>query len=182
MRLYLKYNIEKACRVILMEQLEKIDFKYTLEGSGIVQFPTPVPMHQYNLLQRELHKYGIELVDNQKAILVHKIKVTIMSMLHKFDLPLVKISTYLANELNENYRTLSAVLTEVCHMSIESFIIIGKIEMVKQLLITENLSFTEISFRMNYSSVGYLSNQFKKITGFSPTDFQKVIQNRRYIN
>jgi len=179
MNLYLKYNFEKTCRVILQEQLDKFDFEYTIVGSGAINFKENIPMQQYVLLQQELSHYGIEIIDNQKAILVQKIKATILSMLNENSMPLIKISTYLSEKLNENYRTLSNVFTEVCYISIESFIIIQKIERVKQLLINENLSLTEISFRMNYSSVAHLSNQFKKITGFTPTVFQKVVHNKR---
>ena len=182
MNLYLKYNFEKTCRVILQEQLDKFDFEYTIAGPGAVNFQENIPMQQYIMLQRELSRYGIEIIDNQKAILVQKIKAAILTMLEKDNMPLIKISTYLSESLNENYRTLSNVFTEVCHISIESFIIIQKIERVKQLLITENLSLTEISFRMNYSSVAHLSNQFKKITGFTPTVFQKVVHNKRTLS
>ena len=179
MKLYLSYNFDKACRMILQEQLDKFSFKYTLEGPGMVHFTDNIPMHDYKLLQQQLQHYGIEIIDNQKAIMVQKIKAAILAMLAEKDMPLIKISTYLAKQLNENYRTLSNVFTEVCHISIESFIIIQKIEKVKQLLVNESLSLTEISFLMNYSSVAHLSNQFKKITGFNPTVFQKVLQNKR---
>lgn len=179
MNLYLKYNFDRTCRVILQEQLDKFDFKYTIAGVGTVNFQESIPMDKYVLLQNQLRHYGIEIVDNQKAILVQKIKAAIMAMLEEDNMPLIKISTFLSEKLDENYRTLSNVFTDVCHISIESFIIIQKIEKVKQLLITENLSLTEISFRMNYSSVAHLSNQFKKITGFTPTVFQKVVQNKR---
>lgn len=179
MNLYLKYNFDRTCRVILQEQLDKFDFRYTITGAGTVNFQDTIPMEQYALLQQQLNNYGIEIVDNQKTILVQKIKATILAMLEEDNMPLLKISTYLSEKLNENYRTLSNVFSEVCHISIESFIIIQKIERVKQLFITENLSLTEISFRMNYSSVAHLSNQFKKITGFSPTVFQKVVQSKR---
>ncbi|MEL1244987.1 helix-turn-helix domain-containing protein [Flavobacterium sp. DGU11] len=179
MILYLKYNFDKTCRVILQEQLDRFGFKYTIVGTGAVNFEDNIPMEQYVLLQKQLNHYGIEIVDNQKAILVQKIKAAILSMLEEGNMPLIKISSFLSEKLNENYRTLSNVFTEVCHISIESFIIIQKIERVKQLLITENLSLTEISFRMNYSSVAHLSNQFKKITGFTPTVFQKVLHNKR---
>lgn len=179
MTLYFKYNFDKTCRVVLQEQLDKLNLKYTISGPGIVSFRENMPMSQYEILQQQLYYYGIEMVDNQKAILVQRVKATILSMLDESNMPLIKISTYLSEKLNENYRTLSNVFTEVCHISIESFIIIQKIERVKLLLITENLSLTEISFRMNYSSVAHLSNQFKKITGFTPTVFQKVVQNKR---
>ncbi len=179
MNLYLKYNLDTTCRVVLKEQLDKFDFTYTITSAGTVHFKDSIPMNQYTILQQQLYHYGIEIVDNQKAILVQKIKTAILSMLEEDTMPLIKISTYLSENLNENYRTLSNVFTEVCHISIESFIILQKIERVKKLLITENLSLTDISFRMNYSSVAHLSNQFKKLTGFTPTVFQKVIHNKR---
>ena len=92
----------------------------------------------------------------------------------------LKISTYLSEKLGESYRTLSQVFSEVTFISIENFIILHKIERVKQLLLTENLSLTEISFMMNYSSVAYLSQQFKNITGVTPTAFQKIMKQKRY--
>ncbi len=91
----------------------------------------------------------------------------------------LKISTYLSEKLDESYRTLSQVFSEITFISIENFIILHKIERVKQLLMTENLSLTEISFMMNYSSVAYLSQQFKNITGVTPTTFQKIMRQKR---
>lgn len=179
MNVHVKYNIDKTCRVILEEILDNLGFSYSIAGQGTVSFEEAIPSQQYAALQQQLNRYGIEIIDNQKAILVQRIKATILSMLEENNMPLIKISSYLSEKLGENYRTLSNVFTEVCHISIESFIIIQKIELVKALLINENLSLTEISYRMNYSSVAHLSNQFKKITGFTPTVFQKVVQNKR---
>lgn len=182
MNLYLKYNFDKTCRAILEEQLDKFNFKYTIASTGTVQFHDNVPMDEYVKLQKQLSRYGIEIIDNQKAILVQKIKAAIRRMLEDNDLPLVKMSTYLSESLGENYRALSNVFSESCHISIESFIILQKIEIVKKLLVREGLSLTEISYRMSYSSVAHLSNQFKKITGFTPTVFQKVFHNKRTLS
>ena len=182
MNLFVKYNLETTCRVILQEQLDKFNLDYDITGMGCVQFANSIPMEQYNQLMQTLKKYGIEIIDNQKAILVQKIKETILNMLQYNDMPMVKISTYLSEKLGESYRTLSQVFTEVCHISIESFIIIHKIELVKQLMLQENLSLTEISYRLHYSSVAHLSNQFKKITGLTPTTFQKIVHHKRSMN
>lgn len=183
MNLFVKYNLETTCRMVLQEQLDKFGFNYNISGIGCVQFRDSIPMKEYQKLTAELKKYGVEIVDNQKAILVQKTKEAILSML-RYDnsMPLLKISTYLSEKLGESYRTLSQVFSEVCHISIESFIIIHKIELVKHLLINENLSLTEISYRLHYSSVAHLSNQFKKITGFTPTAFQKLVRHRRSLN
>lgn len=179
MNLYLKYNFEKTCRAILQEQLNKFNFKHVISDSGCVHFLGPVPTSEYIRFHEELARYGIEVVDNRKAILVQKIKKLIISMLDNYDMPLVKISTYLSEELKESYRTIAQIFSDVCHVSIENFIIIHKIEKVKQLMTVENLSITEISYKLNYSSVAHLSNQFKKNTGFTPTTFQKLAAYKR---
>ncbi|WP_341695246.1 helix-turn-helix domain-containing protein [Flavobacterium arundinis] len=138
-------------------------------------------METYDKLIDSLKKFGIEIVDNQKSILVQKIKNAIIEMLYaNKGVQSMKISSYLSEKLGESYRTLSQVFSEVTFISIENFIILHKIERVKQLLLTENLSLTEISFMMNYSSVAYLSQQFKNITGVTPTAFQKIIKQKRY--
>ena len=180
MNLFVKYNLETTCKMILQEQLDKFNLDYTITGMGCVKFHTIIPMDVYAELNDQLRKYGINIIDNQKAILVQRIKETILSMLQYADnMPVMKISSYLSEKIGESYRTLSQVFTEVCHISIESFIIIHKIEMAKQLMVSENLSLTEISYRLHYSSVAHLSNQFKKITGLTPTTFQKIVKHKR---
>ena len=180
MNLFVKYNLETTCKKILQEQLDKFRLKYTITSMGCVKFHNPIPMEQYYELTTELNKYGIEIIDNQKAILVQRIKEAILDMLQYSDnMPVIKISSYLSEKLGESYRTLSQVFSETCHISIESFIIIHKIELVKQLMVGENLSLTEISYRLHYSSVAHLSNQFKKITGLTPTTFQKIVRHKR---
>jgi len=180
MNLFVKYNIETTCRAILQEQLDKFGFDYTITSMGCVKFHNSIPMEKYQILTKELNRYGISIIDNQKAILVQRIKETILAMLHYSDnMPVVKISSYLSEKLGESYRTLSQIFSETCHISIESFIIIHKIELVKQLMVSDNLSLTEISYRLHYSSVAHLSNQFKKITGLTPTTFQKIVKHKR---
>lgn len=179
MNLYLKHNIDKTCRVILQEQLDKFGFEYKLIDRGNVYFPKPIPISQYIKLHDALYRYGIEIIDNKKVILVQKVKLLISAMLTNDDLPVMKISAFLSTELQENFRTISHIFTEVCYISIENFIIIHKIELVKQLLMIDHLSLTEISFKLHYSSVAHLSNQFKKVTGLTPSIFQKLAHRKR---
>lgn len=180
MNLFVKYNLETTCKAILQDQLDKFGLNYTITSMGCVKFHSNIPMEKYHNLTKELGRYGIEIIDNQKAILVQKIKEAILTMLQYNDnMPVMKISSYLSERIGESYRTLSQVFSEVCHISIESFIIIHKIELVKQLMVGENLSLTEISYRLHYSSVAHLSNQFKKITGLTPTTFQKIVRTKR---
>lgn len=180
MNLFVRYNFDTTCRIILQEQLDKFNLDYTITGMGSVLFHAPVPGEVYTMLTDRLKHYGIQIIDNQKAVLVQKIKEALLSMLqYSENMPLIKMSSYLSEKLGESYRTLSQIFSEVCHISIESFIIIHKIEIVKQLMVSENLSLTEISYRLHYSSVAHLSNQFKKITGLTPTTFQKLVKHRR---
>jgi len=180
MNLVIKYNFERTYKVILQEQLDKHGLDYDFTSAGCIKLASKITEQQYNCLIESLNHYGIDIIDNQKAIIVQKIKHIVREMLNKDNgMPLIKISTYLSECLNENYRTISAIFSDVCYMSIESFIIFHKIEIVKQLLLRENLSLTEISHKLQYSSVAHLSNQFKNLTGFSPTTFQKITINKR---
>lgn len=179
MNLHLRYNFDKICRVVVQEQLDNFGIKYWLSDSGCVYLKESIPESEYVRLHAALSHYGIEIIDNKKAILVQKVKASIIGMLDKGDMPLVKISAFLADELNESYRTIAQIFTEVCHINIETFIILYKIERVKHLLTVNDVSLTEISYRMNYSSVAHLSNQFKKITGLTPSTFQKLARNKR---
>ncbi|WP_294824515.1 AraC family transcriptional regulator [uncultured Flavobacterium sp.] len=179
MNLYLKYNLEKTCRVILREQLELLEIDYTMLGSGNIVLCPNTGKEAYAALIERLNHYGIEIVDDKKALLVRKTKDAIIEMLNSKDLPAHKISNYLSEKLETNYRSISQVFSEVCCISLESFIIIHKIERAKKLLTNEGMSLTEIAFALHYSSVAHLSNQFKKITGLTPTAFHKVVMHKR---
>lgn len=180
MNIYLKYNIEKLCRSVLHNKLSGTGIAYNLNSDGSVTFPVGICREKYHELLEDLRNFGIEVVDDHKAILVQKVKSLITDILYKNNaLPILKISAYLSDSLNENYRTLANVFSEVCHISIESFIIFNKIELVKKLLLQDCISLTEISHRLQYSSVAHLSNQFKNVTGLTPSGFQKLSISRR---
>jgi len=179
MNIYLHYNLDKVCRVVLQEQLDKFAVKYSLSDTGCVHFHENLPDVTYVNIHKALNSYGIEIIDDKKGILVQKVKASIGRMLDQCNMPLVKISAHLADELGENYRTIAQIFTEVCHVTIENFIILYKIERVKQMLAINDASLTEISYKMNYSSVAHLSNQFKKITGLTPSTFQKLTRSKR---
>lgn len=180
MKIYLKYDMMNVCRNILQEQLEKLGFTYTLEGIGELELMEPNDNDAIKQLVESLNKYGIEVVETQKSIIVQKIKDVISEMVFMEDeLPAVKISTYLAEKLDMRYTYLASLFSTVTYTSIENFIILQKIERAKQLIITEDLNFTEIAWKLNYSSVAHFSTQFKNATGLTPTAFQRIIQKRR---
>lgn len=133
-----------------------------------------------NLFSKLLDPYGIEIVKNQKTILIQKIKDTIVDMVFNENISVnVKSSVYLSEKLKYSYGHLSTLFSEVTYTSIENFIILQKIEFAKQLIISNELSLTEIAFKLNYSSIAHLSSQFKNITGMTPSAFQRVIIKRK---
>lgn len=180
MKIYLKYDMMTVCRTILQEQMEKLGLTYSLEGIGELEIKEPGTDEQIKQLMDALAKYGIEAVETQKSIIVQKIKDVITEMVFMEDeLPALKISSYLAEKLNLRYTYLASLFSAVTYTSIENFIILQKIERAKQLIITDELTFTEIAWKLNYSSVAHFSTQFKNATGLTPTAFQRIIQKRR---
>ena len=120
------------------------------------------------------------MLNSQKSQLMQRIKDAIVEMIFEKDkMPITTISHYLSDKLNLSYGYLSNVFSEYTYTSIENFIIIQKIEKAKKLIIEEELTLTEISFILNYSSVAYLSSQFKKETGLTPSMFKRIVDKRR---
>lgn len=179
MKVYVKCNIEDTCRAILGEQLDRFGIRYTLIGSGCVQFEEVISMHTYQEFITALQRYNIHILDNNKTLLVEKIKAVVIALYRLNKLPLIKMSSYLEEKLGTSYRTLAKSFVEVCHMSIEEYIIRYKIERAKEMLVNEFLTLTEIAHTLHYSSVAHLSNQFKKVTGFCPKEFQGLMQYKR---
>jgi AraC-like DNA-binding protein len=179
MKLYFKYDAYQACAVILQEKLDSAGIAYEMVSLGEVAIKSPLTEEQSSLLTESLKKYGIEIITNQKSKLIQKIKDLVIEMIYSDDkLPVVKFSVYLSEKLNHSPGYLSNLFSEVTYSSIENFIITQKIERVKQLIIANELTLTEISHKLNYSSVAHLSNQFKQNTGLTPTAFQRIIQKR----
>ncbi|MBC5842475.1 MAG: AraC family transcriptional regulator [Flavobacteriaceae bacterium] len=183
MKLYIKYDGIVACRVILQEQLERLDIKYQLLDLGEIEISGVVPPEVMAELQQSLNRYSIFIVDNEKSQLIQRIKDTIVQMIYENEkLPSVTISQYLSDKLNFSYGYITNIFTEHTYSSIENFIIIQKIERAKKLIIEEQLTLTEVSYKLNYSSVAYLSSQFKKVTGLTPSAFKRIVDKRRSIS
>lgn len=179
MKLNIKYDINLASKVILQEHLEKLDIPYEMSGFGDVVITETITPELYRELELSISKYGIEIVDNPKNILVQKIKEVIVEMIFREDkLPESKISIYIADKLNLSYTYISKVFSEITFSSIENFMIVQRIERAKQMIIDGNLLLSEVAWKLNYSSCAHLSNQFKKTTGLTPTQFQRIIQKR----
>ena len=166
--------------MIVQEELKKLGLHYIIVDLGMVEILEDISAEQTEHLKEKLLKSGLELLDNKKSILIEKIKNVITTMIHYNDeLPKVNYSDYISQKLNYDYTYLSNIFSEVKGVTIQQFIIIHKIERVKELLLYNELNLTEISYILNYSSVAHLSNQFKKITGLSPTFYKHLNRTRR---
>lgn len=159
--------------MMVKEELKKLGLHYVVVELGMVEILEDITPAQHDQLKTNLLKSGLELLDDKKSILIEKIKNVIIEMVHYNDeIPKVNYSDYISQTLHYDYTYLSNIFSEVKGITIQQFIIINKIERVKELLLYDELSLTEISYKLHYSSVGHLSNQFKKITGLSPTYFK----------
>jgi len=161
--------------MIVKEELRKLGIKFVVLDLGMVEILEYVSPEQMELLRAGLLRAGLELLDNKKSILIEKIKNIITEMIHySEELPKTNFSDYISEKLGYDYTYLSNIFTEVKGMTIQHFIILNKIERAKELLLYNEMNLTEISYALHYSSVAHLSNQFKKITGLSPTFFRKL--------
>lgn len=171
--------VSLRCKMVVKEELEKLGLHHTVVNLGMVEISENITPEQRGRLNRNLLRSGLELLDDKKSILVEKIKNVITEMIHYSEQwPKVNYSEYISRELGYDYTYLANVFSEMKGIPIQQFIIIHKIEKVKELLLYDELSLTEISYRLHYSSVAHLSNQFKKITGLSPSCYKQLKQNR----
>lgn len=168
------------CKMIVKSELSRLGLKYGEVNLGQVDLITPITEEQRLLLKARLLRTGLELMEDKRIILVERIKNIVVEMIHYSDeVPKTNFSDFLSDSLDYNYTYLADLFSEVTGMNIEHYIIINKIERVKELIIYNELSLTEISYKMNYSSVAYLSNQFKKITGLTPSFYKNLKEKRR---
>jgi AraC-like DNA-binding protein len=180
MKLYIKYMVSLRCKMMVKEELHKLDLKYTDIDLGVVETLEDLPLEKRIKLKENLLKSGLELLDDKKSILIERIKNVITEMIHYSDeMPKQNYSDYISEKLSHDYTYLSNIFSEVNGITIQQFIIINKIERVKELLLYDELNLTEISYKLHYSSVAHLSNQFKKITGISPSFFKQLKQKRK---
>ncbi|QOD59730.1 helix-turn-helix transcriptional regulator [Polaribacter haliotis] len=180
MKVFIKFDFTSICNKVLNDKLQELNIKYKTLSFGEIEFLEKVSKEQLNTLNTSLEEYGSEIVENQKSILVQKIKDTITDMVFNEDSNInVKSSVYLSEKLEHSYGYLSNLFSEVTFTSIENFIILQKIEYTKQLITKNELKLTDIAYKLNYSSVAHLSTQFKNTTGITPSAFQRIITKRR---
>lgn len=179
MKIYVKFNFNNLCKKILQEQLEKAGFEYTLHGANEIEFAKSLSEDDFETLKQNLENYHIDVLEDKKMTMVDQIKQTIDKMLNDEKARLVKTSSYLADNLHYSYAYLSSLFSEATYVSIEQYIILRKVDFVKNYLLNTDLTLTEIAYKLNYSSVAHLSGQFKKATGLTPSAFQRIIAKRK---
>lgn len=179
MNLYIKYMVSLRCKMTVKEELKKMGLHYVFVDLGMIEILEEINKEQRNQLKSNLLAFGLELLEDQKSILIEKIKTVIVEMIHHSnEFPKENYSDFISEKLDYDYTYLSNIFSEVKGITIQQFIIIHKIEKVKELLLYEELNLTQISQKLHYSSVAHLSNQFKKVTGLTPTFYKQLKEKR----
>lgn len=172
--------VSNRCKIMVKEELKKLGLHFVVFDLGEVEVMEDLDYETLEALKKALLISGLELMDDKKAILIERIKNVITEMIHYSDDALkINYSDYISEKLNYDYNYLSNLFSEIKGTTIQQFIIVHKIERVKELLLYNELNLTEISYKLHYSSVAHLSNQFKKVTGLSLSHFKQLKDKRR---
>lgn len=168
------------CKMVVKAELEKLGLTPTHIALGEITFSTEITAEQKNKINEAIEPLGFSVIDNRKSALIEKIKNLIIELVHAKSVELnTSLSTYLSHALHHDYNYLSNIFSEVEGTTIEKYFIAQKIERVKELLVYDELTLGEIAYQMNYSSIAHLSNQFKKVTGLTPSHFKNIRAEKR---
>jgi len=180
MKIYIKNMACKSCVSFVKEALNEMEIVPIKVGLGEIETKNDVSDEQKCELNKKIKKVGLELLEKKHGVLIEKIrKVIIDYVYHSDEKPNMNFSTLLSEKLDHSYTYLSNFFSEVEATTIAQYVILLKIERVKEMIILEEFNLSEIAYKLHYSSVAHLSNQFKKITGLSPSHFKKLKEKRR---
>ncbi|MGG5507236.1 MULTISPECIES: helix-turn-helix domain-containing protein [unclassified Myroides] len=178
--LFIKNMVCNRCVFMVQQEIEKLGLSIQSIKLGEVELKQELSVPEKEALSKALVALGFYLIDDKKSQLITKIKSAIVELVHHRDNELkVNLSDFLSTELGHDYNYLSNLFSEIEGKTIEKYFIAQKIEKIKELLVYDELSLSEIAHQLNYSSVAYLSNQFKKVTGLTPSHFKKIRDNKR---
>ncbi|HKJ07028.1 MAG TPA: AraC family transcriptional regulator [Flavobacteriaceae bacterium] len=181
MKLYVNFNFNKLCKKVLETQLNNLGLGYAIHGLNEIEFNNTLNEEELSTLKTKLEENHIAVLEDKKMAMIEQIKNAVDEMLKDEKSHLLKSSSYLADKLNYSYAYLSSLFSEATYISIEHYIILRKVDFVKNYLLNTDLTLTEIAFKLNYSSVAHLSGQFKKTTGLTPSAFQRIIAKRKAV-
>jgi AraC-like DNA-binding protein len=168
------------CKMVVAAELEKLGYHPTDVELGEVVLEREITDAEKTKIDDHLRTFGFEVIDDRRSQLIEKIKTLIVALVHERSNELtINLSDYLSNALHHDYSYLTNLFSEVEGSTIEKYYIAQRIEKVKELLVYDELTLSEIAYQLNYSSVAHLSNQFKKVTGLTPTHFKQIRDDRR---
>ncbi len=174
-RLYISSMVSIRCKLVVKSMLESLDIDYVKVEFGEIELSKPISSDKLERLKTCLLEAGLTLVDDHKSILVERIKAVVIEMVHYADeFPNVKHSVHISQKLKHNYTYLANIFSEIKGITLEHFIILHKVEKVKEMILYDKMILADIAYHLNYSSSAHLSNQFKQITGLTPTFFKKL--------
>ena len=180
MKYFVKHMISNPCKMFVRQELTKLGIRYNSVELGEVDVSEKLSYNQKELLKNSLKNYGLEVVDDRRTVLVEKIKAIIVDLVYySGDSANMKLSYILSEKLQLNYNYLAKIFTEELGITVEKYIILQKVEHIKELMMYGEMNMTQIASKLNYSSVAHLSLQFKKVTGYSPSMFRQLTGNRR---
>lgn len=178
--LYIKNMVCNRCKMVVKAALEQLNLNASSISLGEVTLDNELTGEVKQQLEAALQDVGFELIDDRKSRIIERIKTLIIELVHQNDGDLkINLSRFLSEQLHHDYNYISHLFSEVEGTTIEQYFIAQKVERVKELLVYDELTLSEISFRLNYSSVAHLSNQFKKVTGLTPSHFKKIRTEKR---
>jgi len=181
MKLVLGYQVDILARKVVEKELMKIGVSYKYHNSSQIELLEELPCPVFQKLKRNLEEFGIHIRETQQEQLIQKIKDTVSEIVHDDNYYSFKISSILSDKLNLSYGYIASTFSEHTLNTLENYIMLQKIERAKVMILSDEYSLTEIAYKLNYSSVGHLSNQFKKITGLTSTSFLRIIRRRNLL-
>ncbi|MCF6132799.1 helix-turn-helix domain-containing protein [Flavobacterium wongokense] len=181
MKLSIKNMVCQRCILVVKQVLEKHNLEAEIVHLGEISFREDLPDEQLEQLKNGLAEHGFELLDDKKAMIIEKVKNIVVTLIHGSDDIDIKknFSTLIADQIPIDYNYISSIFSTTEGITIEQFIILQRIERVKELLVYNELSLSEIAYKLGYSNVQHLSTQFKKITGLTPSHFKSIKENKR---
>lgn len=180
--LRIKNMVCPRCIMVIEKTMEDMGFELNDVDLGIIEFHEPISLNDKDKIEKAITPLGFEILEDKKSMLVERIKTQIIELLSKdVNYLTITLSEYLSSKLQVEYRTLSQLFSSQESQTIEQYYILQKIEKVKELIVYDELTLSEIAHKMNYSSVAYLSNQFKKVTGLTPSHFKAIKKSKEHI-
>jgi AraC family transcriptional regulator len=180
--LHIKNMVCNRCIKVVREELEKLDYTVKNIELGEVIIASDKKKFQLDKIKKSLEENGFELIDSRNANIIERVKILIIKLIHHNSTENqsdINLHDEIVKEAGLSYQYVSSLFSSMEGITIEKFIIHQKIEKVKELIVYDELTLSEIAYRLGYSSVQHLSNQFKKITGLSPSYFKKLKSKKR---